>query len=45
MICKSCKYWAGDRCIDPLEFVNEEGELCCRYQDGASLKQKEAEDD
>lgn len=35
MLCERCEYWTGNMCADPLEFVNKNGEYCCRYQDGA----------
>ena len=35
MNCKNCEYWTGNMCADPLEFVNKNGEYCCRYAEGA----------
>lgn len=36
--CLTCDFWNSEkeRCDDPVEYVNENGELACRYQEGAT---------
>ncbi len=34
---RKCKFWDGVKCTDQDEFVNNQGDLVCRYQDGAML--------
>ena len=34
---RKCKFWNGVKCTDQDEYVNNQGDLVCRYQDGAML--------
>jgi hypothetical protein len=39
MDCKRCTLWNKEakRCTDVHEWINQDGEDCCRYQDGAIM--------
>ena len=35
MECKDCDFYDSGICMDNEEYINPQGELCCRYQTGA----------
>ena len=35
---RNCRFWDGKQCNDPDEWINEQGEDCCRYQKGTTVK-------
>jgi len=39
--CKECDYWAGDMCVDEIEYIDADTKMpCCRYNLNAVLKPK-----
>jgi hypothetical protein len=40
MECLKCSWWRRDekKCADEIEWIDETGEPCCRYREGAHLK-------
>jgi len=33
--CRECEYWRKNRCIDPIQWVDENLDKCCRHKLGA----------
>jgi len=36
--CDGCSFWDGDRCGDPISWVDSNGEETCRYHDDARTR-------
>ena len=39
MNCKDCEFWNGATCTDPYDYVDENGNLSCRYRNNSVLKE------